>query len=102
MKPVKLGIIGWGPRARGLVLNILQTGASHLFEISAVADMHPVKLNQAREQLDLPEASFYSDHHQLIEDPDVEAVLVETGAQVMAPICCDALNAGKHVCADVP
>ncbi len=102
MEPVKLGVVGWGGRARGLVQNILQKDGAHLFRVTAVADMWPGRLTKAREQLDLPDAAFYAHHTDMLADPDVEAVLVETGAQVMAPICCDALEAGKHVCPDVP
>jgi len=102
MEPVKLGVIGWGGRAQGLIRGVLAKGGSHLFEMTAVSDLFQKKLDLAHDEFGMAESALYLDYHGLLEDSNVEAVLVETGAQVMAAISCDALNAGKHVCVDVP
>ncbi len=101
MKPVNLGVIGLGPRGTGLA-HILQTSGAELFEVTAVCDPYPGKVDDALSTLGLPSSAGYANHHDLLQHADVEAVLVETGAQVIAGISCDALRAGKHVLCDVP
>lgn len=101
MQPIKLGIIGLGRRAMGLA-DALQSHGRHLFDIVAVSDTYPNKVRSTLERLNLPQQAGFLDYHDLIARDDVEAVMVETGAQVLASISCDALRAGKHVLCDVP
>lgn len=101
MKQIPLGVIGLGVRGKEMAL-IADNQAGHLFKVVAVCDAYPSKVEQAVKELGLPASSGYTDYHQFLQVPDMAAVLVETGAQVMSKICCDALNAGKHVIADVP
>ena len=44
----------------------------------------------------------YSDYHQLLEDPDVNAVDIITPHNLHAPMTIDALRAGKHVSVQKP
>src|SRR5688500_9630844 len=101
MKPVSLGVIGLGPRGLGLA-QILRTSGADLFEVTAVCDPYPGKVDDALSTLGLPSSAGYANHHALLQHAGMEAVLVETGAQVIAGISCDALRAGKHVLCDVP
>lgn len=101
MKPIGLGVIGMGGRSQGMI-NILQNGGGHLFELVAICDVLPGKLNWLREHYKLPASAAYADYREMLKNPAVEAVLVETGAQGMAGICCEAMYAGSHVMADVP
>jgi predicted dehydrogenase len=102
MDPIRIGVIGWGRRGQSLTLHILRASASHLFRVAAVSDSRESRLDVAREQFGAEPVALYGDYRDLLADPNVEAVLVETGAQAFAQISCDAMRAGKHVCADVP
>ena len=44
----------------------------------------------------------YDNHHALLSDPDVDAVVVVTRQHATGPIVRDALNAGKHVISEKP
>jgi len=101
MKTIKLGVIGLGGRGLGLAELLLQSGR-HMYEVTAVCDPYPNKVADALRTLALPPEAGFTDYHELLQSPAVEAVMVETGAQVMASISCDALRAGKHVMCDVP
>jgi len=101
MQPLNLGVIGLGKRALGM-MHIVRGGGEHLFNITAVCDLYQNKVDNACEQFGLPASAGYTDYHQLLQNPAVDAVLVETGAQDLSPISCAALYAGKHAMADVP
>lgn len=101
MKTIKLGVIGLGGRGVGLA-QLAQQGGRHLYEITAVCDTYRNKVEHALQTLELPATAGFTDYRDLLDNSAVEAVMVETGAQVMAAICCDAMRAGKHVMCDVP
>lgn len=101
MDRLRLGIIGWGPRGRGVSLGVVRAAAGHLFDLVAAADPYEGRRQDAQEQLG-PEARVYPSHQELLQDPGVDAVLVFTGAQAFAEVSCAAMRAGKPVCADVP
>jgi predicted dehydrogenase len=101
-KPIKLGVIGWGGRGEGIVMTLLHEHAKHLFEITAVADLYQGRRERAMQSLGLSASAVYPNHTELLKHADVEAVMVETGSPALAPICCEALRAGKHAIADVP
>ena len=101
MKIIKLGVIGLGGRGVALAEYVQQHGR-HMYEVTAVCDPYPNKVADALRTLALPPEAGFTDYHELLQHPEVEAVMVETGAQIMASISCDALRAGKHVMCDVP
>jgi predicted dehydrogenase len=100
-KPITVGVVGLGHRGVGLA-EMLRGYSEHRYKVKAVCDTHAASVVEALQKLELPENAGFADYHQLLESADVEAVLVETGAQMLAPISIAALNAGKHVMADVP
>ncbi len=101
MDPIRLGIIGLGGRGRSLA-HLLRTAGRHLFTIVGISDFFPGKVEAALRELELPFQAGHTDYWKLLANPGIEAVLVETGADTMAAVCCEALSAGKHVCADMP
>lgn len=97
---LKIGIIGLN---RGLLqANMLKKNAGALYEIIAVCDLYQNKVDDAIKDLNLMPSQGYTDYHIMLKDKEIEAVLVEVGTQVQSQICCDVLNAGKHVLCDVP
>jgi predicted dehydrogenase len=108
--PVKVGFIGTGDE--GSVL--LTQHPPEYMDIVAMADLRPfnrkraligdVPANDDRigliKKLGHKKATGikqYADHHELLKDPDVEAVVIAVPLNVHAAITIDALNAGKHV-----
>ena len=71
MSKIRIGIVGCG------TIGNVQAGAYHKTadaEISALCDILPEKLKAAAERC--PGAKTYADYHQLLADPDVDAVSV--------------------------
>ncbi len=94
---LRCGIIGlghWGPNHLR-VCNSLP-GCS----VAAVADRDSGRLEKARSTV--PAIRGYADHHALLADPGVDAVVVATPTCTHAEIVADALNAGKHVLCEKP
>jgi predicted dehydrogenase len=92
-EPLRIGIAGAGnivasehvPRLRAI------PGV----ELVAVANQTPESSRRAAERLGIPRA--YSHWGELIEDPEIDAILVGTWPYLHAPITIEALYAGKHV-----
>ena len=98
MEPVRYGIIGLGRMATRGHLPALRTVAEA--KIVAVADVNADALQSAT--TDLPEAAAYMDYHELLEDPNVEAVVVATPNGFHAEQAVAALDAGRHVLCEKP
>jgi predicted dehydrogenase len=107
-KPVKVGFIGTGKE--GGVL--LTQHPPEYMEIVGIADLRPSNLKVALtgegndDRVGLikklghktaTQIKQYADHHELLKDPDIEAVVIAVPLNVHASITIDALNAGKHV-----
>ena len=99
MKKVRLGIIGVGNMGSSHIKNYLK-GAMPEFEITAVADIKPDRLEWAKEQL--PEVNTYSTASALMDSGDVEAVLVATPHYDHPPLVIEALEKGLHAMSEKP
>jgi len=96
-KTVKVGVIGTG-----------QIGLSHITgcnsspnaEVIAVADVSKPRLRAAAKQHGVP--NTYTDYREMLANDDVDAVTVALPNYLHAPVCLDALRAGKHVCCEKP
>jgi predicted dehydrogenase len=107
-KPVKVGFIGTGKE--GGVL--LTQHPPEYMEIVGIADLRPSNLKLALtgegndDRIGLikklghktaTNIKQYSDHHELLKDPEIEAVVIAVPLNVHASITIEALQAGKHV-----
>ncbi len=94
--PVKIGIIGTGMEGRILI----QAMDPKYTYIVAMSDIRPD--NQAIGKWWLgqcghsPDPRVYEDYHDLLNDPEVEAVVIATPLHMHAPMAIDAMKAGKH------
>lgn len=97
MKPVRFGIIGAGVIA-SLIVSKLKPGGA--VAVVAVADVNP----EAAKKLGAAAGvtKIHTDYHQLLADPEVEAVYVATPPFLHKPMTIDALRAGKHVLCEKP
>ncbi|HID23629.1 MAG TPA: Gfo/Idh/MocA family oxidoreductase, partial [Planctomycetaceae bacterium] len=106
--PVRVGFIGTGDEGNVLITQ----HPPQYMQIVAVADIRPSNLRRAFEgdgnehriglykKLGKKAASKikrYTDHRQLLADPDIEAVVIAVPLSQHAPIAIEAMKAGKHV-----
>lgn len=116
MKEVKLGIVGLGGRGRGL-LSI--AAGFECVKVVAACDILPGNwFNQQWGVTDVkgkyvwslqpafsdifPEAAFYEDYDKMLEDADMDAIIVETGADIHAEFCAKAIEKNINVLTDIP
>ncbi|MEZ4811113.1 MAG: Gfo/Idh/MocA family oxidoreductase [Allomuricauda sp.] len=89
---VKVGVIGTGDRGMGLMSLMKKIDG---FEITAVADPIPFRLNGALSKV--PNAKGYPSHKELLQDKNVDAILIATPFSTHGEIALMALKEGKHV-----
>ena len=95
-------------------LNVGMVGAgfigqlAHLMNLTEIEQCRVVALAERRDELrakvatryEIPRA--YRTHHELLRDPEVDAVVVVTPRAYSGPVTLDCLNAGKHVLCEKP
>ncbi len=89
-----VGIGGWG---KNLARNYAQIPEANL---RYVCDLDQAKLDQAA--LQYPGARMTSDYQQLLDDPELQAVVIATTAPGHYPLAKQALLAGKDVYVEKP
>ncbi|MGI9608196.1 MAG: Gfo/Idh/MocA family protein, partial [Acidimicrobiales bacterium] len=90
---IRYGVIGTGMMGIEHIANILALDNT---SVSAVADTDPGS-REAGHAAAGSETSVYADHHQLLADPDVDAVVVATPNFTHIDVMRDVLATGKHV-----
>jgi predicted dehydrogenase len=93
-EPVRLGHIGVGTRGWDL---IKFTGAIPEARVVAVCDVYAPHVTRAMEACGNPDAKRYTDYHDLLADPKVEAVVIATPDHWHERMALDALAAGKAI-----
>ena len=96
-RPVNVGIVGLG-RA-GWLMHVPELRAHKGFRIAAACDVIEDRPKAAAREFG---TRPYTDHKDLIGDPDVELVVVATRSDTHARVTVDALRAGKHVLVEKP
>ena len=105
MKTVKLGMVGIGPRGR-MLLEMVPSFEG--VEVVAGCDIRPHNWydKQWRASMPMadmfPNAHFYEDYDRMLEQEELDAVIVETGADIHAEFCIKALNKNVNVLSDIP
>ncbi len=97
--PVRLGVVGAGSFARAVLLPHLKQLA-RIVELRGVATASGPSARQTAERFGFAYAA--SDWRQVVDDPDVDAVLVATRHDLHAPVAAAALRAGKAVFLEKP
>src|SRR5687767_477278 len=95
--PARVGVVGagyWGPN---LIRNLADLPGSPL---TAVADRDASRLEFARARY--PHVRFHGDITELLGDPEVNAVVLATPAELHERHALAALEAGKHVFVEKP
>jgi predicted dehydrogenase len=94
---VNIGVIGYGYWGPNLVRNFAETKDA---KVSFVSDMKPDRLNLVRSRY--PSINVTGDPGDLINSPQVDAVIISTPVSTHFDLAVQALRAGKHVLVEKP
>ncbi len=98
-KLVNLGLIGFGDMGRGHCIGFNKLSECN---IMAVADPNEKQLETAREFLKKSSPHLCTDYRELLDIPELDAVVISTPNYLHAPITIDAMKAEKHVFLEKP
>lgn len=105
MKKLRVGVVGLGHRGREL------TKIASQFDqvvIAGVCDIIPNNWYQKQWLSDyalsemFPDTAFYEEYDKMLENANLDAVIVETGADIHAEFCVKALEKNINVLSDIP
>jgi len=98
-RKLRIGFIGMGGQIQGHVSRILELG----HEAAAFCDVDASQIENSRKRhAAAANATAFSDFHQLLASPSIDAVVVATPDHWHAPVCKAAIAAGKHVYCEKP
>lgn len=100
VRKIRVGIIGVGGIACGVHIPELKKCPEA--EIAAICDINQERLAKVGRDLGIPEERRFVDYHDLVADPQVEAVEICTPNYLHVPMALAALRAGKHVNIEKP
>lgn len=106
MKKIKLGVVGLGHRGRFMYKLACENFEG--VEATAACDILPRNWYEKRWGLDkamceyFPNTTFYESYDEMLEKAGLDAVVVETGADIHADFCIKALKKNIHVLTDIP
>jgi predicted dehydrogenase len=92
---LNVAVVGVAGRGRGNMNAVARTE-----NIVALCDVDAQRLAQAAESF--PKAKQYADYRQMLEQPDIDAVLVNTPDHTHAAISVAFMELGKHVYCEKP
>jgi hypothetical protein len=106
LETVRYGLIGTGARGTTHLRLLLQLSAA---KVMAVCDTDAVSLSDAKQvvaKAGVPEPDYYTgndySYRDMLERDDIDAIMISTPWRWHAPMCIDAMNAGKHAFVEVP
>ena len=97
-RPITIGLIGAG--MVGQLAHLANFTSLPGCRVAALADLRPDLAQAAASRFGVPK--IYPSHRELLQDPEIEAVVVVTRRPATGPIVLDALAAGRHVLSEKP
>lgn len=98
MKKTVLGLIGAGSMGRVHITNIMTKIPQAM--LKTVSDPYPQKYNEWAGELGYPQAVL--DYHEIMQDPEIEAVVICAPAAAHGDLIMEAARAGKHIFCEKP
>ncbi|MCH5170663.1 MAG: Gfo/Idh/MocA family oxidoreductase, partial [Oscillospiraceae bacterium] len=96
---LKIGIIGAGRIGKVHLESI----SYHVKNATVVAMADPFMNDETKAFIEgFGVEKIYTDYKEIINDPEIDAVLVCSSTDTHAPISIEAINAGKHVFCEKP
>lgn len=99
MNEVRIGFIGCGPRAVGLIGTCLPIKG---VRITALCDKYEPLIAKAREASGNPAVACYTDYRRMLKEAPIDAVYVVVEPENCPRLVVESLEAGKHVLSEVP
>jgi predicted dehydrogenase len=96
---IRIGIIGTGGRARGLMTLLKRLPGN---EMVAVCDVYEPRLLQAAEVVGSPAVTKVADYRRILDDRGMDAVVIGTPDHWHKQVTLDAVAAGKDVYVEKP
>jgi predicted dehydrogenase len=93
METIRVGIVGLGANTRSRHLPGLR--ACEAVQVTGVCNRSAESTARAAEEFEIPRS--FENWQQLVQDPDLDAVVIGTWPYLHCPITLAALDAGKHV-----
>lgn len=107
MEKIRLGIVGLGHRGRNMFKYAVEAFADRVIPVAA-CDIFPRNWYEKQWLIDVPmselcpDTKFYEDYDKMLEEADLDAVIVETGADIHAEFCAKAIARNINVLTDIP
>jgi predicted dehydrogenase len=98
--PVKVGVIGLGPRGRDILTSLARLGPAA--PVVAICDSFQAPPFLKRSKDIAPTAAVESDYKNLLSNKEIQAVFIATPSHKHKQIVLDAIQAGKHVYCEAP
>ena len=95
---IRIGVIGMGSRARGLMGHLTKLAGA---EMVSICDVYEPRLLQARE-IAGPSATAVADYRRILDDREIDAVVIATPDHWHKTMTLDAVGAGKDVYVEKP
>ncbi|MBO4304867.1 MAG: Gfo/Idh/MocA family oxidoreductase [Lentisphaeria bacterium] len=107
MEKIRMGVVGLGHRGRHMFKLAAEAFPDQVIPAAACdiisSNWTETKWLQTRPMGEIfPEAKFYTDFSAMLAEAELDAVIIETGADIHAQFCADALKAGVNVLSDIP
>ena len=99
MKEVRIGVIGFGNMGSNHAKSLYEGNVKN-GKLVAVCDINEEKLKKSKELYS--DIVCYDNHHDMLEDSNIDAVIVATPHYDHPSIAIDALKANKHVVIEKP
>lgn len=97
-RKLNIGIVGAG--YIGQIAHLMNYVEVKDCRIVALAELRPILRRKVAERYNIPRT--YETHRELLQDPEVEAVVIVTPRPHTGPVALECLNAGKHVITEKP
>jgi len=94
---IKIAVIGTGIMGRNAI-NVWQRNSE--VEVAAICDVDLNLVQRAAKEFNIP--AYFSNHNELLEKQDIDAVHINTPDWAHRDPIIDSLNAGKHVLVEKP
>ena len=107
MDKIRFGIVGLGHRGRYMARLATETFGNRT-QFVAACDIDPLLWSETQWLQDrplkeiFPDVPFYTDYREMLDKNRFDLIFVETGADVHADFCIEALNRGLDVFSDIP
>lgn len=97
-KKIVLGIIGAGRIGKLHAENVVKNFVN--VRVKAIADIYADKIKEWADSLRIE--NVYSDYHEILNDPEIDAVLICSSTDTHSTITIEAANAGKNIFCEKP